>query len=207
MRGRELPDAKAAAKSFINYLQLSSDQVALVSFAGEASLDQRLTHNGQSVKKAIDRLSASGSTAIGDAIAAAQQELSSKRHNRSAAPVLILLTDGENTKGRDPLRAAEAAKAAGTRIIVIGLGQVQEAELRALASTHADYYYAPTSSQIAEIYASIAKSVCRTSTSHASENLVSPQQHTDERDSSGSWALLRQAITMRLFTVIWSAQQ
>ena len=57
MAGTPLADAKIAAKELINYMNLTVDQVGLVSFAGSATLNRTLSQDGDSVKAAIDALS------------------------------------------------------------------------------------------------------------------------------------------------------
>ena len=162
MDGQPLTDAKNAAKSFLGYLDPSVDKVALVSFSGSARLDQGLTHNFDLVRTALDQLSAGGNTAIGDAIKKAANELGSSRHRQNAASVIILLSDGDNTTGSNPLQQAQAAKNQGIRIITIGLGDsVNETLLQQIASSTSDYYFAPNSSDLQAIYRSIAGSICR----------------------------------------------
>ena len=155
-----ITDAKNAAKAFVDRMDLSMDQVGLVSFSDAASLDQTLTQMAGPVRTAIDGLVASGSTNIADALSTAQGELTSGRHRASNQPVLILLSDGQPTAGGDPRPAASAAKAAGTRIFTIGLGTGVDPNLmRDLASSSADYFYAPDSSQLDAIYQQIAGAI------------------------------------------------
>ncbi|HSD83337.1 MAG TPA: VWA domain-containing protein, partial [Anaerolineae bacterium] len=157
MAGQPLTHAKQAAQSFVDAMQLSTDQVGSVSFSTQAHLDQRLTHHGDLVKQAIHTLSADGMTNLAGAITTAQQELLSSRHNPAAQPVMILLSDGQPTAGGDALAAAQAAQQAGIRVITIGLGRDVNVDLmRAIASTEADYHPAPTSADLLAIYLEIA---------------------------------------------------
>jgi len=161
MSGQPLADAKAAAKAFIDLLNLSpgADQVGLVSYSDAATLDHQLARMAGTVRAAVDALVAGGNTNITDGINVAQAELQSGRHNPANQPVIVLMTDGVHNVGPGPGPAADAAKARGTRLITIGLGSVNEAELRALASSPGDYYYAPDSSKLAELYAQVAGSL------------------------------------------------
>jgi len=161
MSGTPLQDAKNAAKAFVDRLDLSlgGDQVGLVSYSSSATLDHLLTRSAGTVRSAIDVLVSGGNTNITDGINKAQEELDSARHIPGNRPLIILMTDGQHNVGPGPGPAADAAKAKGTRIITIGLGSVDEAELRSLASTPSDYYYAPDSSDLAHIYEQIAGSI------------------------------------------------
>lgn len=161
MSGAPLQDAKDAAKVFVDRLDLSpgADQVGLVSYASSALLNHQLSRTAGTVRMAIDALSAGGNTNITDGINKAQAELESARHVPDNRPVIILMTDGRHNVGPGPGPAADAAKAKGTRIFTIGLGDVDEAELKSLASSPSDYYYAPTSSELKKIYEQIAGSI------------------------------------------------
>jgi len=104
-----------------------------------------------------------GNTAIGEGVAFAQSELQSARHLPAHTRAMIVLSDGQNNAGRDPLAAANSAKATGTLIFAIGLSADADANLmRQIASQPANYYYAPTPDKLAEIYRTIAGEIrCR----------------------------------------------
>jgi len=161
MEGPPLQDAKNAAKAFVDRLDLrpGADQVGLVSYASSALLNHQLSRTAGTVRAAIDALVHGGMTNITDGINKAQEELESGRRVPDNRPIIILMTDGVHNVGPGPGPAADAAKAKGTRIITIGLGSVNEAELKSLASSPGDYYYAPTSSELKKIYEQIAGSI------------------------------------------------
>lgn len=160
MSGQPFADAQTAAKAFVDRMDLSTDQVGLVSFSTEATLDQGLTQAAGLVRTAIDDLSATGDTNITDALTKAQAELTSPRRRPANQPVLILMSDGQPTSGGDPRAAAAAAKAAGTRIFTIGLGSGVDPNLmRELASAPGDYFFAPDSSQLDAIYQQVAGAI------------------------------------------------
>lgn len=160
MAGQKLTDAKNAAKSFVDAVHLDIDQVGIASFSTAATLDSPLSNDGPAINAAIDALIANGSTNIGSGITVAHQELVGPHHDPDAAPIIVLLTDGQNTTG-DPFGPAATAKAEGTRIIAIGLGgDVDEAELRQIVSSSTDYYFAPTSAELSGVYALIAGTIC-----------------------------------------------
>jgi uncharacterized protein YegL len=161
MSGQAIVDAKAAAIAFVDFLDLGTDRVGLGSFESTARLDVALTHNGDAVKAAINSLIASGGTAIGEGVAVGHSQLVAGA-TPGVTPVLVLLSDGVNGSGRDPLLAANAAKAEGIKLVTIGLGfGADEALLRAMASTEDDYHFAPSGADLEEIFTSIANSICR----------------------------------------------
>lgn len=158
MGGQPIADEKLAAKTFVDQMSLSCDQVGLASFADSASLDRQLTRDGYSVKVGIDSLVASGQTNMSAAINVAQTELRSSRHNTAARPVMIFMSDGQPNVDSGPaaIAAAQAAKSTGTRIFAVGLGSVDDSLMRQLASSATDYFYTPTSADLTRIYQNIA---------------------------------------------------
>ena len=160
MSGKPLADAKIAAKSFIDNLDLSLDQIAVVSFGSTGLLHQPLTSDAAAAKAAVDSIAILGATNIADGITVAQTELASARHRPDAIPILVVLSDGQSNSGQSKA-AADAAKAAGTRIIAIALAGDVPAEMREIASSLNDLYITPSSQDLAWVYAVIAGSVCR----------------------------------------------
>jgi len=106
------------------------DRIGLVSFAGEALTKVPLTTDYAVLEQAILDLrigELDDGTAIGTAIAIAANRL---RRAEGASKVLVLLTDGENNRGRvDPRTASVAAREFGVRIYTIGVGTQGEARL------------------------------------------------------------------------------
>jgi len=166
MSGQKLEAAKAAAKAFVDLMDLTLDQIGLVAFANTGSLERPLSHDGASVQTAIDALEAGRETNIAHGIDVAQEELMGPRHITDWVPVIVLLSDGRKTAGGDPIKAADRAKAAGTRIFTIGFGDdVDEDTLRAIASSPCDYFFEPSTSDLTGIYEAIVEPVpCLTPT-------------------------------------------
>ena len=137
-----MTDAKNGAMGFVDKMDLSKDQVGVVSFDSSARKQHDLSNNAGTVRTSIDGLSAGGGTDIAAGIRAAQAELTSTRHNTANAPVIVLLSDGQSNEAAAS-SAAEDAKKAGTRIFTIGLGKgVKPALMQAVASSPGDYYQA-----------------------------------------------------------------
>ncbi len=106
------------------------DRIGLVTFAGEALTRVPITVDYPVVEQAIRDIrigELEDGTAIGTAIATAANRL---RRAPGASKVVILMTDGENNRGRvDPRTAAAAAAELGIRIYTIGVGTEGEARL------------------------------------------------------------------------------
>jgi len=82
------------------------------------------------------------------------------RHGREGAGrVAILLSDGRPTEGyaTGAIEQADLLRTYGAELYVIGLGDDADATLlRWLADSAAHYYYAPTPSDLADMYERIA---------------------------------------------------
>jgi len=145
---RTLPDEKEAAKSFLeSFVRPSKDEVAIISFSGDATLEQGMTSNIARLRRAVDRVSfvppsgysgggvvvgtppASGknqevsmSTAIWDAVWVTSEEILGPAPEGTRRAV-ILLTDGANTYGSKKISdAIDAALKAEAVVYSIGIG-------------------------------------------------------------------------------------
>ena len=160
-----------AASSFVSRLG-SRDQVGVVTFATNASIASGLSSSRSAISAAVRRLTIApqeetGSTNIGDAIAAATNEFLSPRHSQDARKVLVLLTDGQaNAPGEDAeiyaVRKAAEAKSVGVDIFTIGLGLgVNRSFLGSVASNGGGReQYAANSSSLDRIYGLISTALC-----------------------------------------------
>lgn len=144
--------AKSAATTFVNLINPSRDQVAVVQFDDTVQLLQPLTSNTAAAKNAIGSIQLGGATNIGDAINVGQAELKSARAKANSSKVIILLTDGQSNTGPNEITAAANAKAGGSTIFTIGLGSgVNNPTLQTIASDLAYYYPSPTNVDLQQI--------------------------------------------------------
>lgn len=145
---RTLPEEKDAAKSFVeSVVRPNKDEVAVISFTGEATLEQGMTSNISRLRRAIDNVkfvppsgyigggvvagtppisgtnqATVGSTAIWDAIWITSEEVLGPAPEGTRRAI-ILLTDGVNTYGMKKLKdAVEASLKAEAVIYSIGIG-------------------------------------------------------------------------------------
>src|SRR5438552_3390257 len=159
--------AKTAAKQFASYLDFTKDQCGIVSFADAASspIDLTLSTSLRTINSRIDAVLANGGTCINCGIDAATAELVSARHRVGNLRVMVVLTDGVNNLGPQPvLASADAAKRwpNDVRLITFGLVDgVDKATLISAASSPHDFYDAPTPDQLEAKYADIGANLCR----------------------------------------------
>jgi Ca-activated chloride channel homolog len=146
---RTLPEEKRAALSFIeNVARANKDEIAILSFTGETTLEQSLTGNLARLRRAIERVEfvppsgylgggvmapgtppisgrsqrIAGSTAVWDALWVTSDEVL-RDAPQGTRRAIILLSDGINTYGSKKLDdAVEQALKAEAVIYAIGIG-------------------------------------------------------------------------------------
>jgi Ca-activated chloride channel homolog len=145
---RTLPEEKLAAVSFLeSFMRPKQDEVAVISFTGESTLEQGMTNNLQRLRRAIDRVKfvppagyigggvmaptppisgtgtqVAGSTAIWDSIWVTAADVLGPAPEKTRRAI-ILLSDGYNTSGQKKLEEAVlAAQKAEAVIYSVGIG-------------------------------------------------------------------------------------
>jgi Ca-activated chloride channel homolog len=127
--------AKAAAKAFVAK-QPDSIKIGVVAFSDGALVTQQPTNVQADVLAAIDRLTPTGGTSLGQGIFASLSAIAGHPISLDAnaaddvdnidigflGGAVVLLSDGENTVNPDPLKVAQLAAVAGTHIYPIGIG-------------------------------------------------------------------------------------
>jgi Ca-activated chloride channel family protein len=160
--------AKRAATGFVADLPEGFD-VALVGFAGTASVVVPATKDPDEVTRAIERLELSGGTALGDAVLASLAAATARPGGVPAA--IVLLADGGSTVGTPLEQAVAAATDAQIPVTTIAYGTpdgvvvadgrtfevpVDEPVLAGLAEqTGGAAYTAATADELQEVYDSI----------------------------------------------------
>ena len=143
-----LAATKDAIRSFVTSRR--DDRIALVVFSDNAYVISPLTFDHEYVVRYVDLiddqlLRGEGMTAIGDGLALSNYLLASasardtvERQNSARGggkqpggadrrnQVVILFTDGENNRGRDPLEALKESNAANIRVHMVGVDLEEE---------------------------------------------------------------------------------
>ena len=148
---RTLPEEKSAAIAFLDsVIRPDRDEVAVISFTGESTLEQGMTNNLTRLRRSIDRIKVvppagywgagvggnipgtppasgtnsqvQGSTAMWDSIWVTAEEVLGPAPEKTRRAI-ILLSDGEDTFSKKKLDdAAQAAQRAEAVIYSIGIG-------------------------------------------------------------------------------------
>ncbi|MGZ3518617.1 MAG: vWA domain-containing protein [Vulcanimicrobiaceae bacterium] len=160
--------AVAAMRAFIDRTP-NSTAIGLISFATGAQSIISPTRDRDQLHAVLQAIPPpNGSTAIGDALSLAQRILPKSGHR-----IVVLITDGENNYGEDPMAAAQALAMQHIPIYTIGIGSnsgalipgsletagINEGALRAYAAvTGAAYSRADDAVQLREALAQLGQS-------------------------------------------------
>jgi Ca-activated chloride channel family protein len=178
-----LEAAKAAAKTFVAALP-GRTRIGLVTFAGYATLHMLPTTDHEGVQAVIDTISVRHRTAIGDGLMEAVAALPGRVRPMPGGTLpplpagprppgfVILLSDGQNNAGMDPLVAADLARREDVTVYTVGIGvpisenrfviggPLDEDTLRGVAHRTGGEYFHPTSGEaLRNVYKKLARSV------------------------------------------------
>ena len=115
-----LAAAKAAAGRFLDDVP-DELRVGLVAFSDAPHTVVRPTDDREGVRAAVERLTADGGTATGDALDSALRALGTRGDDAPPAAI-VLLSDGATQSGRDPADVAREAAQARVPVSTVALG-------------------------------------------------------------------------------------
>jgi Ca-activated chloride channel homolog len=174
-----LEAAKRAAVDFVEAVDADID-VGLISFSGSVGTDVEPTTDRNRLTTAIDDLQLGEGTAIGDAIAAGVRLLQRGEPTEESPGTLVVLSDGETTRGRPTAEGAQVAVDAKVPVYTIAFGTengfidnpdtglpdpvpVKLDELQGAAdATGGNAYVAPSASELGDAYDDIRANLQQT---------------------------------------------
>ena len=188
MAGTPLASMKAGAKTFIDIIEEATDgvkdgqigsgsHIGIVSFASDAVADTQLITSVDTLKDAVDSLSAGGNTDHADAFTKAIQLFDFASSN---AKMIVLFTDGNTTAGAPRAPVADAAKAQGIIIYCIGLVGSDGVDVDTLNEWASDPDAAhvaitPNAADLEELFAELAANISKPgATDIVIDEVVSP---------------------------------
>jgi len=133
MDGQKLYEVKKAAEKFIARRDLSKDQIALVTFSSEASVDVPFTQDASLLLSTIDSLAADGGTNFESAMQTSENVL----RDSFGAKNVLLFTDGANTVGNaaNAKYIANVLRGQNVRIFAIATGDASRSFLATLTGS------------------------------------------------------------------------
>ncbi|MEU1901513.1 VWA domain-containing protein [Nocardiopsis dassonvillei] len=172
-----LEAAKKSAQGFVETLP-DRFNVGLVAFSSTATVVSSPTHDHQAVIGSIENLQLGPGTAIGEGVFASLESISSFDEDADVDPppsAIVLLSDGENTSGRDISQAVAVAAEQEVPVSTIAFGtgaamieidgyqvpaDIDKEALRGLASdTGGHFYEAESETELDEVYEDIGSSL------------------------------------------------
>lgn len=153
----KLQGALDAVNVFLDSVDPQMDRVGIITFSSSAQLIHDLATVDET-RQALQKAKFEGGNTATVGLEEAIQQF--EQHGRSdASQVVIVLSDGIFME--EPAKSlAQDLKAGNTHISTIGLGpDVNEGLLRMLATNSSDYYFAPETAQLTQIYQSIAEAI------------------------------------------------
>jgi Ca-activated chloride channel family protein len=172
-----LTAAEDGAQAFVDQLPPRLN-LGLVAFDGTATVLVSPTTDRESVRAAIRNLQLGPGTAIGDAVSTSVQSITAVPGTPGQPPApgrIVLLSDGETTRGLPNATAAEEAKAKNIPVSTIAYGTqdgqvtiqgqtigvpVNKEALQALAEqTNGQTYTAETGDQLKNVYSDLGSSI------------------------------------------------
>ena len=173
MAGAPLFNMKLGAKTFLDIIAQSTggqpgeigsgSRVGIISFANTAAQDTQMITSVDTLKDAVDALSAGGNTNHADAFAKATELFDP---NSSNAKVIVMFTDGETTTGAPPAPVAAAARAQGIIIYCIGLLGSDGVDVDALNEWATDpdashVAVTPDAAELEQLFAQLAANISK----------------------------------------------
>ncbi len=115
------------------------DEMFVVSFDSDVSMRQHFTTNMSEVQRSMRDIKSGGETAAYDAIQAAMGEMRSAKHNKK---ILLLVTDGFDTKSRiNAAQVEEILKRSEVLVYAIGIDDDDEDPLVLRRTRYHIYHY------------------------------------------------------------------
>ncbi|MFH2140881.1 MAG: VWA domain-containing protein, partial [Bacteroidota bacterium] len=189
--GTKMDAVHQSASEFIDFNEWKpSDQMGIATFESDSDLLSQLLKLGDAnktrLKNFVNIIDPLGGTNIESGIREATAELTSTRANDYAIKFQVLLSDGQSTSGSSAGAAFDAALE-GIKIYTIGFGgDVDEAELQAIANmTDGNYYFASDSNALMDIYELIANEIQAQATD-SNVTIVMPENITIINDGNAA---------------------
>jgi VWFA-related protein len=153
-----IPDLQTAAISFLDQLDFPSDDAEIIKFNSAINVSQAFTHSKTELVSGVnDGFLVAEGTRLFDAVGQAVDDTALRSNIRKA---VIAMSDGLDDLSSiytlDTLIAHAVDK--GIPVFTIGLGTVNATQMQRLATeTGGQYFFAPTSGDLTDIYLQIAQ--------------------------------------------------
>jgi Ca-activated chloride channel family protein len=128
---------KEAAKHFVNALLRDQDELDLMDFSDSVREIVPFTNQKKQIERGLNELQRGDETVLYDAIYLGSQRLAGTRQDAGRRRVLVLITDGVDTKGSRYEQALEQAQRAGAMVYSLIIVPVEADAGRNTGGEHA----------------------------------------------------------------------
>lgn len=151
--GTKLEAAREAANAFLDLLRWPGDHAAVVSFDATAHRHSGLVGDPAELRSALALIRTAPGTHIDLGLKEARAVLAVDARP-GARPVVVLVSDGRNTAGPNPVLAeATRLKASGALVYAISVGRHPDvATLSEVATTAEHHLTSPTTAELADVF-------------------------------------------------------
>jgi Mg-chelatase subunit ChlD len=154
--GTKLEAANRAAATFIDLLRVELDRVGVVGFNDVVQRASGLTADRGQAREALTRLEVRVGTAIDLGLDESAAVLAESPRTGSS-PVVVLLSDGVQTRPGDPVASARRLKDRGVAVYAIGLGSAIDLPLLTTIASSPDHLLlAPSVEDLARVFAELS---------------------------------------------------
>jgi Ca-activated chloride channel homolog len=170
--------ARAAIRTFVGSVP-EGTRIGLVAFASYASSVVPISDDHETLLRAVDALTLARGTAIGEAMLESLESFPTLEEREALGSperlaTIILLSDGRNRNGIDPLEALEQVKAQRVTVHTIGVGNpnatlpqgsegfsgFNEADLRTIAEeTGGQFVFADSAKALSDVYQTLSQTL------------------------------------------------
>ena len=170
--------AREAIRTFVESVP-EGTRIGLVAFAGYASSVVPISDDHETLLQAVDVLTMARGTAIGEAMLESLDSFPTLEERETIGEpeklaTIILLSDGRNRNGIDPLEALEEVKAQRVTVHTIGVGNpnaslpygsqgfsgFNEEDLRTIAEeTGGRFVFADSARELSDVYRDLSRAV------------------------------------------------
>lgn len=157
--GSALAEATAAARQFVNLVDLTKVQLAIIFFADQAFTGASFSQERSVLLASLQGVVPAGGTNLNVGLQAVARLFGAIPGAGDSQRAVILLTDGLTNDTEGVLDTTRQLAAGGVRMIAVGLGQADVGFLSQLVGQPQDFYVAPTPNDLYAVYRSLATEI------------------------------------------------
>lgn len=176
MSGSPIDNARIAATEAVNYMRKDSEKIAVIAYAENAEVVQKLTDSSERLKRAINSVTSNGGTNIAGGLTAGIDEIKKETGSRA----IILMSDGQDGNTGAMPEAIQYAIDEEIAVYTVAFGEADEEYMKDIAKkTGGKFIKASNSSELSDIYLTLQEYIVN---NYCIEYTVEKNIDTDPRN-------------------------